>query len=88
MEWIILPYIDSVSCSIIILSRPKNRKALMPLSDKAKFIERPTDIFINLISEIVHNDFQCYKIQIGLRKQVKLVHYILVTSNYRKIPFK
>jgi len=50
VEWIIRPYIDSVSSSITILSSPINRRALMPLSDKAKFIERPDVDLSSLMS--------------------------------------
>jgi len=53
IEWIIRPYIGSVSSSITILSSPINRRALMPLSDKAKFIERPDVVLSSLISVII-----------------------------------
>lgn len=52
-EWIILPYIGSVSSSITILSRPINCRALMPLSERAKFIERPDVDLSSLISVII-----------------------------------
>jgi len=51
---IILPYIGSESSSITMLSRPMNRKAFIPLSDRAKLIERPFFVFSYLISVTVY----------------------------------